>query len=218
MGWLSGDKFHRKLMAKGKGAKGWANRHCHVEYLGNRKFRLTTQIGPRAVKHYKTREYVEFAYVENPDFASEKNCRVFAQNAHCAVEIYDYYAKLFNPDYETVSVHDERFVVQYLSKEKPEIWRDVGVWNPRIQVIPLEDGVEIKKTFDTDYGTATLEISYIIRTGAFLKHKIIFTNKTADVKTFRVVMKLAGITNNKVKHRDGEEWITARNILFRLSC
>jgi len=204
------DDFHLNLKARGKGAKGWANRYCHVEYLGNNQFKLTTQVGPKAVKHYKTKKFVEFTYVENPDFASERNCRVFAQNAHCAVEIYDYYAKLFNPDYETVSVHDVRFIVQYLFNEKAEIWRDVSAWNPRIQVIPLEDGVEIKKTFDTDYGSKTLEITYTIRTGARLKHTIIFTNKTEEQRTFRVIMRFSGITSDKVKHCQGKRRITAK--------
>ena len=175
-----------------------------------RKHRGTFYIGPRHVKHRSTKQFVEFSYVTAPNFASEKDCRVFAQNSHVAVEIYDYYTKLFDPDYENVSVYDERFAVQYLFKTEPkEDWRDIDAWNPRIQVIPLEDGVEIKKIFDTDYGVESLEISYIIRTGAFLKHKIVFTNKTTDTKTFRVVMKLAGITHNKVKHRTGEDEITA---------
>jgi hypothetical protein len=173
------------------------------------KHKGTFYIGPRHVKHRVTKEFVEFDYAENPAFASEKNCRVFAQNSHAAIEVYDYYAKLFNPDYETVSVYDERFAVQYLFKTTPkEDWRDVGAWNPSIKVVPLDDGVEIKKIFDTDYGTASLEVSYIVRTGAFLKHKIVFSNKTADTKTFRVVMKLAGIANSKVNHKDGMETIT----------
>jgi hypothetical protein len=174
------------------------------------KHRGTFYIGPRHVKHHSTKEFVEFSYVTAPNFASGKDCRVFAQNSHAAIEVYDYYTKLFNPDYETVSVYDERFVVQYLFKTTPaETWKDVGGWNPTIQVIPLDDGVEIKKVFDTDYGTASLEISYIVRTGAFLKHNIKFTNKTVDVKTFRVVMKLAGITNTKCTHKDGTEEIIA---------
>jgi len=176
-----------------------------------RKRRGTFYIGPRHVKHHSTKEFVEFSCVTAPNFASEKDCRVFAQNSHVAVEIYDYYAKLFDPDYETVSVNDERFVVQYLFKEKPsEQWRDLDGYNPTIQVIPLEDGVEIKRILDTDYGAKTLEISYIVRTAAFLKHKIVFTNKTADTKTFRVVMKLAGITNTKLTHKDGTEEVTAQ--------
>jgi len=173
-----------------------------------RKNRGTFFIGPRHVRHRSTKEFVEFSYVTAPNFASEKDCRVFAQNSHVAIEIYDYYAKLFNPDYETVSVYDERFDVQYLFK-KPDKWRSVDYYNPTIQVIPLSDGVEIKRIFDTDYGTQTLEISHVVRTGRRLKHNIKFINKTADSKTFRVVLKLAGITNNKVKHKDAEEMITS---------
>lgn len=165
-------------------------------------------IGPRHVKHRSTKEFIEFSYTTAPNFASESNCRVFAQNSHVAIEVYDFYVKMFNPDYETVSVHDARFDIQYLFKSTPfEQWRSVDYYNPSIQVIPLEDGVEIKKTFDTDYGTASLEISYIIRTGAFLKHTIVFHNKMVDTKTFRAVMKLAGITNDKVKHKGGSETI-----------
>jgi hypothetical protein len=174
------------------------------------KHKGTFFIGPHHVKHHYTNEFVEFSHVTAPNFASGKDCRVFAQNSHVAIEVYDYYTKLFNPDYETVSVYDERFVVQYLFKTMPEeTWKDVGAWNPTIQVIPLDDGVEIKKTFDTNYGTASLEVSHIIRTGAFLKHNIKFINKTVDVKTFRVVMKLAGITSAKCTHKDGTEEITA---------
>jgi len=164
------------------------------------KHKGTFFIGPRHVKDYSTKEFIEFNYVEAPNFTSEANCKVFAQNSHVAIEIYDYYTKLFNPDYETVSVYDERFIVQYLFKE-PDKWRNIGTYNPTIQVIPLENGVEIKRTFDTDYGEETLEVSYIIRIGAFLKHKITFTNKTEDTKTFRVIMKLTGITSNKIKYK-----------------
>lgn len=172
-----------------------------------RKHRGTFYISPHHVKHHNTKEFIEFAFVENPAFASKANCRAFAQNSHIAIEVYDYYTKLFNPDYETVSVYDERFDVQFLHVSGK--WRSVDYYNPTIQVIPLEDGVEIKRIFDTDYGTQTLEISHVVRTGRRLKHNIKFTNKTVDSKTFRVVMKLAGITNDKVKHRDGEERITA---------
>ncbi|GAJ20669.1 unnamed protein product, partial [marine sediment metagenome] len=163
-------------------------------------------IGPRHVKHHVSKEFVEFTYVENPDFASEKDCRVFAQNSHVAIEVYDYYNKLFDPDYENVSVYDERFDVQYLFKETPrEQGRSVDHYNPRIEVIPLEDGIDIKKVFDTDYGLETLEITYTVRARARLKHTIVFTNKTVEQKTFRVVMKLAGITSDKINHRQGEE-------------
>ncbi len=178
-----------------------------VDEANPRVHRGTFSIGPRHVKHHATKEFVEHVYVENPDFASEKDCRVFAQCSNIAVEVYDFYNKLFNPDYENVSVYDERFEVQYLFKE-PDTWRSADYYNPRIEVTPLEDGVDIKKIFDTDYGTETLEITYTVRTGARLKYTIVFTNKTAEQKTFRVVMKLAGITSDKVKYRQTEEQIT----------
>ncbi len=167
----------------------------------------TFHIGPRHVKHHATKEFVEHVYVENPDFASERDCRVFAQCSNIAVEVYDFYNKLYDPDYENVSVYDERFEVQYLFKE-PDTWRSTGYYNPRIEVVQLEDGVDIKKVFDTDYGAETLEITFTVRTGRRLKHTIVFTNKTAEQKTFRVVMKLAGITSDKVKYGQTEEQIT----------
>jgi len=169
--------------------------------------RGTFHIGPRHVKHHDSKEFVEHAYVENPDFASEKDCRVFAQSSNIAVEVYDFYNKLFDPDYENISVYDERFEVQYLFKE-PDTWRSADYYNPRIEVVPLEDGVNIKKIFDTDYGLETLEITYTVRTRARLKHTIVFTNKTAIQRTFRVVMKFSGITSDKVKHGQVEERIT----------
>jgi len=171
--------------------------------------RGTFHIGPRHVRHHVSKEFIEHAYIENPDFASEKSCRVFAQSSNIAVEVYDFYNKLFDPDYENVSVYDERFEVQYLFKEKPsETWRSVDYYNPRVETIPLNDGVDIKKIFDTDYGFETLEITYTVRTGARLKHTIVFTNKTAQQRTFRIVMKLAGITSDKMKHGQVEERIT----------
>lgn len=163
-------------------------------------FRSTFHIGPQHVKHHTTKEFVEHAHVENPAFASEKDCRIFAQSSNIAVEVYDFYNKLFDPDYENVSVYDERFEVQYLFKESPEEWRSADYYNPRIEIIPLDDGVDIKKTFDTDYGAESLEITYTVKTGARLKHTIVFTNKTAEQRTFRVVMKFSGITSDKVKH------------------
>jgi len=169
--------------------------------------RGTFHIGPRHVKHHASNEFVEHTYVENPDFASEKNCRVFAQSSNIAIEVYDFYNKLFDPDYENVSVYDERFEVQYLFKE-PDTWRSADYYNPRIEVILIEDGVNIRKIFDTDYGPETLEITYTIRTGVCLKHTIVFTNKTAKQRTFRVVMKLTGITSDKVKHGRTEKRIT----------
>jgi len=173
-----------------------------------RRHRGRFYAGPRHVKHHRTKEFVEFAYVLDPDFASESDCRAFAQNANCAIEVYDYHAKLFNPDYETVSVHDERFDIQFLSRERPtEVWESVSCYDPRVEIIPLEDGVEIRKTFNTDYGVDSLVISYILRTGSFLKHRIVFTNKTARSETFRVIMKLAGVTGTKVTHIAGEDII-----------
>lgn len=169
--------------------------------------RGTFHIEPLHVKHHASKEFVEYAYVENPDFASEKDCRIFAQSSNIAVEVYDFYNKLFDPDYENVSVYDERFEIQYLFKE-PNTWRSADYYNPRIEVIPLENGVDIKKIFDTDYGAETLEITYTVRTGARLKHTVVFTNKTAKQRTFRVVMKFSGITSDKVKHGQVEERIT----------
>jgi hypothetical protein len=184
------------------------SRNSKLSKLGV-KNKIEVWMGPRFVKHRLTQEWTDFSYTTDCGFASENNCRVFAQNAHVAIEVYDFYVKLFNPDYETVSVYDERFDVQYLFREKPkERWRSVDYYNPRISVFPLDDGVEIRKTFDTDYGSDSLVISYIVRTGVFLKHRIVFTNKTPDLETFRVVMKMTGITSNKIKCRDEEFTVT----------
>jgi len=164
------------------------------------KMRGTFYLTPHHVKHHSTKQFVEFNYVVDPDFASEVNCRVFAQNAHVALEVYDFYVKLFDPDYETVSVYDERFTVQYLFKTTPsETWRSVDAYNPVVETFPLSDGVKIRKTFDTDSGPATLQVSYIVRTGRHLKHQIVFTNRDTNTITFRVHQQLSGITGTKLK-------------------
>ena len=167
----------------------------------------TFYMSPRHVKHRVTKEFVEYVYVENPTFASENNCRVFAQCSKIAIEVYDYYNKIFDPDYENVSVHDERFDLQYLFNP-PDNWNSVDHYNPRVSVTVLDDGVDIKKLFDTDYGADTLEITYAIRIGLRLKHTISFINKMAGQNTFRVVMQSTGITGSKVKYGEIEEEIT----------
>jgi hypothetical protein len=173
-----------------------------------RKHRGTFHIGPYHVKDRVTGDFIEYNYVENPDFASGQDCRVFAQNSLVAIEVYDYHIKYYDPDYELVSVYDERFEVQYYRPQGGGRWRAIGAYDPVITVTPLADGVAITKTFTTSYFDSVLEIQFIVRTGRRLKHNIVFTNNGAATTTFRVVLSLAGIVTDRVQHRGGIDRIT----------
>ncbi|GAI95412.1 unnamed protein product, partial [marine sediment metagenome] len=131
---------------------------------------------------------------------------VLIQGAKCCVEVHPYYAKYFDTQHEEVRVEEERWVVQRLFKA-PDTWRDVDAYNPVISVEeypePAGDVVKVTVTYDTDYGTLTVE--YFQRDGNNLKHNVTFKNTSGSTETFRVLQRWAGIVADGV---NGEE-ITA---------
>lgn len=178
------------------GSKQWVNTWTEVEYLGNGKFGATIHSthqvffdktdGDRPKKHKLTDERPDKDYV-------------LMQSASVSVEVYPYYAKYFDPQHEEVRLYEERWVVQRLFKE-PDTWRDVGAWNPRMDVEeypePAGGVVKVTITYDTDYGP--LMIEYFLRDGNSLKHNITFQNTSGGTETFRILQRWAGIVGSKV--------------------
>ncbi len=189
--------FHRKLVAKGKGACDWANTFTEVEHLGNGKFGASITTGHRVFKH--NGEWHKHILEDN---RATKDC-VLIRSAKCCCEVYPFYAKYYDVDYSEVRLYEERWQVQRLFKE-PDTWRDVDAYNPQMVVEeypePAGDVVKVAVTYDTDYGILTVE--YFQRDGNALKHNVTFKNTSGSTETFRVLQKWAGIVADKV---DGEE-------------
>jgi len=172
-----------------------------------RKHRAAFYVGPRHVKHHSTKQFVAFSYVAAPKFASQKNCKAFAQNSHIAIEVYDKYAILFDPDY-TRKVCVERWTPQVKIGDQ---WENVDSGQAAFCIEELADGVKITRRNDALRGenkAGELEISWILRAGALLKHKIKLTNLTGSSKTLRMVQTLLGIAGKRVIHALGEEDVT----------
>jgi len=178
----------------------WNNRYSHITDWGNGTYTMTTYMGPQVFNDSGV--WAELKFVDN---YAVKGFYLL-QNAHVAVEIYDYYAKYYDPDYKTVSGHDERFEVQRWKVNK---WDDLGAQSgtPTFTITHNTTFIAVRKSFTSWAGV--LNISYILRPGAFLKHEITFKSVIAESTTFRVVMKLAGITSAKVMHSGGTETVTA---------
>ena len=194
-------EFNRSLRARGVGAKDWPNTHTEVEHLEGGKFAASIGVGHRV--------FFDKADGNKPkkhkltDERGNGKDYVLAQGAECCVEVHPYYAKYFDVQHEEVRLHEERWVCQRLFKE-PDTWRDVGAYNPQIAVEeysePAGDVVKVTVTYDTDYGTLTVE--YFQRDGNALKHNVYFTNTSGSTETFRVVQRWAGIVGAKVNGKD----------------
>lgn len=175
--------------------------------VDSQKHRGTFYIGPRHVKHHSTKQFVEFSHQLNPAFASEPDCRAFAQNSHIAVELYDDKAYLFDPDYERKICRETwtpqaKIAGEWVSLDTTVISRSKE---------DLADGVKFTANYDVYYNASkigSLQISYIFRTGAFLKHEITATNLTAKTRTLRIVQTLIGIAGKKIVHALGEDEVT----------
>lgn len=202
-------EFYKSLAAKGVGVKDWTNTHTEVEHLGNGKFAASLSTGHRVFfdkadgnkpkKHKLTDERPAKDYV-------------LIQGSKCCVEVYPYYARYFDVQHEEVRLYEERWVVQRW-RDPPANWFDIGAWNPVITVEeysePAGDVVKVTVTYDTDYGTLTVE--YFQRDGNALKHNVTFKTTSGSPETFRVLQRWAGIVGDKV---DGEA-ITAPTERFK---
>jgi len=172
-----------------------------------RNHRGTFYIGPRHVKHHSAKEFVEYNYVSSPKFASQKNCKAFAQNSHVAIEVYDKYAILFDPDYER-KICVELWTPQVKMVDE---WQDVDLAAAVFSSEQLTDGIKITRSNDVFRGenkVGELEISWILRTGALLKHEVKLANLSGSSKTVRMIQTLIGIAGKRIVHALGEEEVT----------
>lgn len=175
--------------------KQWPNTWTEVEDLGNGKFGATISVGHRVFLDKTDGQFKKHKLTDNGNY-------VVIQSAKCCVEVYPYYAKYFDVQREEVRLYEERWVVQRW-RDPPGKWQDIGAWNPIIAVEeysePAGDVVKVTVTYDTDYGTLTVE--YFQRDGNDLKHNVTFQN-SGSTETFRVVQKWAGIVGSKCNGKD----------------
>jgi hypothetical protein len=123
-----------------------------------------------------------------------------------ALEICDTYVKLWNPDYQYVCVYSEQWTVGYW---KGNTWKDTGVGSQLStwKVTNDSECVNITRVHSL-VGVGQLNVTYVLRKGAFLKHNVVFQSYSGTTYEYRVVMALAGIVNNHVK-TDSEEFDVA---------
>lgn len=202
---MSAREFHRGLRSRGRGAKDWSNTFTEHEYLGvdesgRHKFSVGISSSRRVFKDKEDNQWKKRKLTDNlPD-------HVVIQSAQICTEVYPYYTKYFDVQHEEVRVEEERWIIQRLFK-MPDTWRDVGVWNPVIVVEELIDAIKVTVTYDTDYGSLVVE--YFQRDGSPLKHNVTFTNTSGNIEKFQVIQRWTGVAAAKVKHRDGEDTISA---------
>jgi len=127
------------------------------------------------------------------------------ENAHITAYIYDEYTIFYDPDNQRVSVDDERWIVEVYNEQNQK-WREVDLYNPTLSYANNETHLTVTRTFDCDEGI--FNITYIVWQGSRLKHDITFKSKMDGINEFRVIMKLTGIYNDKVRYKQGEETIT----------
>lgn len=123
------------------------------------------------------------------------------------VEIYDYYAKFYDPNITEVRLYDERWEVQKWKTAGPGNWEDVGAQSesPVYTIVEDDSGVNITKSFHSWAGW--LNITYVFH--VFLKHNIVFTSDIASAETFQVLQKWSGIVGTKCKHQNETIEITS---------
>ena len=126
------------------------------------------------------------------------------ENSHITAKIYDWYTVFYDSDNNYVCVDDERWIVEYWWNDKE--WREVDLYNPTLSYSNNDTHLTVTRTFDCPNGL--FNITYILWTASRLKHDVEFKSRMEGDNIFQVIMKLSGITNNKVKYKDGEERIT----------
>ena len=188
----------------------WLNRYTYS--TNNTDGSITDQfsIEPQVFWNNQTNDWGELEFVKNDTYpyfitwASVANTTYFVRNSHIALEVTNNsYVKLWNPDYNKVSVYSERWVVESLQPNQK--WKDTGVGaQPNSWSISQDlNSVNITR-IQKLVGVGELNVTYIIRKGMYLKHEIVFKSLDYGGGLYRVVMQWAGITNNKVKTQSEE--------------
>jgi len=97
------DLFIVMQEAKASPSESWSNRFSHQIDYGNGTYTLTLYISPQVFWNNITNSWQELRYENH-----SADGYYLLQNSHVAVEIYDYYAKYFDPDYQHVCVYMEQ--------------------------------------------------------------------------------------------------------------
>lgn len=133
------------------------------------------------------------------------------QTGLIGAEIYDYYAKFYNPDMTEVRLYDERWEVEKWKTSGKGGWETIGAQSgtPIYKVTQDSDGINVTKSFHSWAGW--LNITYIFHRN--LKHTVVWKSEIVSDETFRVLQKWSGIVGDKVKHSQGENNITEATLI-----
>jgi len=125
------------------------------------------------------------------------------QTSLIGAEIYDYYAKYYDPYFNEVRLYDERWKVEKWKTQGQGKWEDIGAQSgtPILTALTNNSGVYVDKCFHSWAGW--LNITYIFKVGKALKHVVVFESEIQSNETFRVTQEWNGITGTKVKHQSG---------------
>jgi hypothetical protein len=125
--------------------------------------------------------WVSYVFTEESD-----NYKV--QAARASVRFYDYYTEVWTEDFSNILINDDRWVVQYLGKNRK--WTDADFYGVvRSYQIVSPDELIVKRTGNTDIGQRVE--NYIFKAGEPCKIKI---EQTCDqARTIRFVWKPSGI-------------------------
>lgn len=130
------------------------------------------------------------------------------RNGRIAVELYDGFARFFDPDHTQVRVDSEEWIVEEWAGGG---WHDLGSYNPRFEIQKNHTSISITKTADTDRGTLT--ITYLLREGLPLKHTVEW--QASEPVTVRVLQRWDNVYADGVNGQEIENNLTLEDYDFR---
>lgn len=123
------------------------------------------------------------------------------QTGLIAVEIFDYYAKFYDPNMTEVRLYDERWEIQRWKTTGQGSWSNIGAQSgkPVFTISHFKNGVNVTKSFHSWAGW--LNITYTFSEN--LKHTVTWQQEMGTPQTFGVLQKWSGIVGAKVRHEQG---------------
>lgn len=118
------------------------------------------------------------------------------QTGLVAVEIFDYYAKFYDPNMTEVRLYDEKWEIQRWKTTGQGSWSDIGAQSgkPVLVISKFKKGVNITKSFHSWAGW--LNITYSL--AEQLKHTVTWQSEMGTPTTFNVLQKWSGIVGNRI--------------------
>lgn len=165
----------------------WINSWTEVEDLGQGKLGATVHIGHRVFKDLFDNKWKKHKLL---NLRSEGE-GIILQSAKCAIQLFGYYAKFYDPILENVRIGEERWAVEAYDP-RDDTWKvclkpSSNLLPSNIEIEEGSDFVRVKGIFENENGI--FELEYYIRDGRGLKYNIRFTSKIQKETQFRIIQR-----------------------------